>query len=281
MTNEQIVLKIQEGENTSDNMLALWQQVKGYVYTIAARYSRNSNECIEDLVQEGFIALYAAATHYNSEAGASFLNYATYWLKQYMDRYIHDNGLVKIPECTRQQLNRYKKTVSQWQQEHGCAPSDSVICRLLGITCKRLKVLSKNANLGEIQSLNVKMGDNDNVELWQLLPSGTDIEQQVTDSIVENELKVTLWGLVASLPEEQKELISLKYKCNMKKADIKKRTGCSDSEYRRTEQRALMELRRPCNRRKLIPDWLSSGLYIRGTEWNSTTERIAIKLYDI
>ncbi|MDE6233835.1 MAG: sigma-70 family RNA polymerase sigma factor [Lachnospiraceae bacterium] len=277
MTNEQIVSKIQEGENTADNMLVLWQQMKGYVYTVAARYSRYSNEHLDDLLQEGFISLYAAVAHYDSSMDSSFLNYAAYWLKQRMERYIHDNGLVRIPECTRQQVTRYKKAVSQWQQEHGYAPSESTICRVLGISSKRLKVLDKNANMGEIQSLNVKVGENDAAELWELLPADTDIEQQVTDS----EFKATLWGLVDSLPDEQKELISLKYACNLKKADIIRKLGCSDSEYRRTEQKALMELRKPQNRRKLIPDWLSSGLYSRGTEWNSTTERIAVRLYDI
>lgn len=277
MTNEQLVLKIQEGGDTSGNMLALWQQVEGYVRTIAARYSRYSNEYTEDLMQEGFIALYAAVAHYDVSNGASFINYATYWLKQHMERYIHDNRLIRVPECTMWQANKYKRVVSQWQQEHGHTPPDSDICRLLGITHERLGALRASADMGEIRSLNAKAGDNDGAELWQLLPSGTDMEQQVTDRIAAGEL----WGLVDSLPEEQRELISLKYRCNLKKAEIKEKMGCTDAEYRRNEQKALMELRRPCNRRKIIPDWLSSGLYCRGTEWNSTTERIAIRLYGI
>lgn len=39
ITNEQLVAKIQAGENTAENMLQLWQQTKAYIYKVAKRYS--------------------------------------------------------------------------------------------------------------------------------------------------------------------------------------------------------------------------------------------------
>lgn len=39
MTNEQLVARIQAGENTAENMLQLWQQTKAYIYKVAKRYS--------------------------------------------------------------------------------------------------------------------------------------------------------------------------------------------------------------------------------------------------
>ena len=34
MTNEQLVARIQAGENTAENMLQLWQQTKAYIYLL-------------------------------------------------------------------------------------------------------------------------------------------------------------------------------------------------------------------------------------------------------
>ena len=34
ITNEQLVAKIQAGENTAENMLQLWQQTKAYIYKL-------------------------------------------------------------------------------------------------------------------------------------------------------------------------------------------------------------------------------------------------------
>ena len=50
MTNEQLVLRIQAGENVAENMEQLYLQVKAFIHTIAWKY-RDSGE-MEDLEQE-------------------------------------------------------------------------------------------------------------------------------------------------------------------------------------------------------------------------------------
>ena len=38
-TNEQLVLRIRNGDNKSENMLQLWKQNKGFIAMMARRYS--------------------------------------------------------------------------------------------------------------------------------------------------------------------------------------------------------------------------------------------------
>lgn len=40
ITNEQLVAKIQAGENTAENMLQLWQQTKAYIYKVAKGFEK-------------------------------------------------------------------------------------------------------------------------------------------------------------------------------------------------------------------------------------------------
>ncbi|MBS4932989.1 MAG: sigma-70 family RNA polymerase sigma factor, partial [Clostridiales bacterium] len=90
MTNEQLVLRIKAGEDTAANMLKLWEQNKGMVYKIALKFK--GQEEIEDLVQQGYLGLYDAVENYDTDAEVLFLSYATYWIKQSMQRYIENSG---------------------------------------------------------------------------------------------------------------------------------------------------------------------------------------------
>ena len=95
MTNEQLVICIQAGEEVADHMAQLWQQNQGIIGKLAEKYSHLAEE--EDLKQEGYFGLWEAARRYNPKEGAKFITYASHWIRQKMVRYIHNNGTVRIP----------------------------------------------------------------------------------------------------------------------------------------------------------------------------------------
>lgn len=71
MTNEELVALIQAGENVAENMELLYDQIKGLICSIAWRY-RNAGE-IEDLEQEGFLALYSAVDGFDPAADSRLM----------------------------------------------------------------------------------------------------------------------------------------------------------------------------------------------------------------
>ena len=77
MENEELVIRIQAGENVSENMELLYSQIQSYIWSIAWRY-RDTGE-MEDLMQEGYLALYPAIENYDPAAGCKFLTYASRW----------------------------------------------------------------------------------------------------------------------------------------------------------------------------------------------------------
>lgn len=118
MTNEILVELIQAGENTADNMQKLWEQNRGMIWKLAQQY-RNKAE-IEDLMQEGFIGLCNAVDAWQPDAGASFLHYAVFWIKQGMRRYIDDCGYtVRIPVGQRERIGKYNRICQQYRAKLG------------------------------------------------------------------------------------------------------------------------------------------------------------------
>ena len=95
MTNEQLVARIQAGENTAENMLQLWQQTKAFVAKLAKKYKGYAE--FDDLMQEGYLGLNEAVNHYDVSQHIPFINYAAYWIKQCMQRFVERDSTVRLP----------------------------------------------------------------------------------------------------------------------------------------------------------------------------------------
>lgn len=50
MTNEELVARIKTGIDVADNMLALWEQTRGYIHRMARMFQGSAE--IEDLEQD-------------------------------------------------------------------------------------------------------------------------------------------------------------------------------------------------------------------------------------
>ena len=74
ITNEQLVARIQAGEETVANMLQLWQQTKAFVAKLAKKYKGYAE--FDDLMQEGMIGLFKAIQDYDSSKEAVFSTFA-------------------------------------------------------------------------------------------------------------------------------------------------------------------------------------------------------------
>lgn len=122
MDNEQLVSRIQGGDNEAENMLQLWKQNKGFIATIARRYSAGAE--MEDLEQEGYIALCEAVQHYDPERGMSFIGYAAFWIKRRMRICADNSRTVRLSFNAGDEVWQYQKIMREYRQEYGCDPSD-------------------------------------------------------------------------------------------------------------------------------------------------------------
>ena len=294
MTNEQFVIRIKAGIDVADNMLQLWQQNRGFIHKIVNQHKTYAEE--EDLEQEGYLGLSAAVDHYNPDEGVTFIHYASFWIKQYIARYIRGNGTVRLPEFMQGRIREYNKMVQKWQQNYHRKPTDEEIFHFLGLNWEMLENLKKAVQMAKIGSLDVPIGEDEDCSLYELIPGSMDEEEQVEsmalEKVLKEELCAVVWPLVDSLTDTQAKTIRARYQNNMTFREIAEDQGVSIEMARQRERQGLRELRKP-SKSKLLRPFLpddnriySMGLQGNGVgsfnrTWTSSTERAALQDWEI
>lgn len=290
MTNEELVIRIKAGIDPAENMLALYEQVKAFIHTIAWKY--RGREEIEDLEQEGYLALYDAIDGYNPEAGCKFLTYAEYWIKQRIQRYIENNSCcLRLPSGIQVRLRQYKQFRDSFMKEHDREPSEAETAYFMSLSIEQVREIHKNAATANMTSLNapVKNLEEGEYTIGDVIPSGEDLEEDTLERIQQEQLKNVIWECVDSLPGIQPEVIRKRFGENMTLAAIGKSFGVRPEAIRQDENKAMRELRKPKHLKRLRPflpeEERIYSMGIRGTSyenfnqtWTSSTERAALRL---
>ena len=291
MTNEQLAARIRSGENVGNNMAALYDQVKDFIHAMAYKYHGQGE--LEDLEQEGFLALYDAIDHYEADQGVKFLTYASHWIRQRMQKYIQNTGSpLRLSAGRQEAIRKYRKFCTEFQAEQGCKPTEAELCRSLWLTLEQLREIQYDACMTAVKSLDAPIkgaeGEEDTT-LGELAASATDPCEEVLDRLEQEALCSVLWQCVDSLPGKQPDVIRSRYKDNMTMKQCGQFCGISEAEVRKQQLKALRSLRSGENAKKLRPflpedAWIYSGALIgNGVErfnhtWTSSTERIALEL---
>lgn len=291
MTNEQLAARIQAGENVGNNMAILYDQVKDFIHAMAYKYHGQGE--LEDLEQEGFLALYDAIDHYEADQGVKFLTYASHWIRQRMQKYIQNTGSpLRLSAGRQEAIRKYRKFCTEFQAEQGCKPTEAELCRSLWLTLEQLREIQYDACMTAVKSLDAPIkgaeGEEDTT-LGELAASAADPCEELLDRLEQEELCSILWQCVDSLPGKQPDVIRSRYKDNMTMKQCGQLCGISEAEVRKQQLKALRSLRSGENAKKLRPflpedAWIYSGALIgNGVErfnhtWTSSTERIAMEL---
>ena len=121
----------------------------GLVIKIATEF-RNSGPSMEDLIQEGHVGLTIAARRFDPAKATRLATYATYWIRQSIQRaLIYTGKPIRIPAYLVQLLSKWRRATSCLQEKLRRTPTDDEIARSLRLT-KRQQALIKKG----IQSYN-------------------------------------------------------------------------------------------------------------------------------
>lgn len=287
MTNEDLVRRIQSGDNVRENMAALWQQNIGFVDKLARKY--RGREEYEDLMQQGFIGLYNAAIRYDSGSGALFLTYAAYWIEQSMLRYIDQCGsVVRLPVQRAVSVRKYNSLRQAFITANGWEPSLYEVAQFMNCTPDEAREIIDTAAIQKASSLDspIESDEGRAGSLGDTVPDKQDHYADTLDQMQNDELAAVLWPMVADLGQQADTFLRARYIDGQTVEDAGKAAGLTRSKARSYHAKWLRELREPGRGYKLMPfaDFiLSEGM--RGTglsnfnyTWTSSTERTAMQL---
>lgn len=289
MDNETLVIEIREAKNDTDRkelLSELYQRNFPLIRQICKRYS--SYEELDDLCQTAFFGLQIAVERFDTTQGCSFMTYADLWIKAVLRRHIENNGqTVRLPANVRRDALLYAKTVSEFQKEHGCDPSDRELSAALGMTASKVMQTKKNYLFMSIVSLDAPLqASEDGLTTTGDYVRDPESEEgfgAVLDEIDNDIRSREIWGAVDSLGEIPAAVIRRRFQnCDTLReigADIHK-TG---EQIRQIQNKALKRLKFSpvirCYQDEYSTAFRGSGLNSFRHSGTSSTERMALEHY--
>lgn len=290
MENEQLVIRIKAGEDEAGNMLRLWEQNQRFIAAVAAKFSGYAE--VDDLKQEGYIALCNAVRNYDTDQGVPFINYAAFWIRQGMRRYIENCcGTVRIPVKAQEDIRKYKKVSNEFRKEYGREASDRELCGLLGVNWKKLCQIKKDAQMGQIRSLSEPVTDAEgDITLGDVVSSGDDLEENSQQALDAEAMKRDLWLAVDELEGNLPAIIRCRFLDGKTLQEAGQIVGINKEAVRQQQNKALRTLRWSSRGRKYrgyYEEYISAApVFNVGVEsfqrtWTSATELAALRHLEV
>ncbi len=255
------------------------------VVSVAKRFSGHSISFL-DLIQEGNLGLLRAVEKFDHEKGFKFSTYATWWIRQSINRAIADQGrTIRIPVHMIESINRLTRTVRQLQQELGHDPTPEEIAVQLNYVSDtdrriieeaqakgnplppdvriRLKRAAQNVRQimtisQEPMSLEAPIGSEENGVLVDFIADES--LASPLDETNQQLLREELQDILSSLTDREQEVLAMRFGLLDGEAhtleEVGNHFGVTRERVRQIEAKALRKLRHPQNSRKLR-DYLS------------------------
>jgi RNA polymerase primary sigma factor len=234
--------RAREGDETARSKLI--EKNLRLVIPVAKKY-RGKGLPFGDLIQEGNIGLMRAADKFDPEKGFRFSTYATWWIRQAIQRPAADKGrTIRVPVHMGEKIRTMARTYNELSAELEREPTDEEVAERLGWDVDRVKDV-KSA-IPDTTSLNQPLSsEEDSSELGDLVEDQR--ESGVAGEVVE-ELEIChLIGAVERLPERQRRVLVRRYDLNGERpatlADLSEELGVSRERVRQLQREAEQSLR--------------------------------------
>jgi RNA polymerase primary sigma factor len=176
------------------------------VISIARRYQHMGLSLL-DLIQEGVLGLIRAVDKYDWRRGFKFSTYATWWVRQGIQRALASKTReIRIPENVVDLERRVLRAERDLLARLGRQPTEDEIAAVADISPRRLEDLRKVARV--VTSLDRPVGEEETTSLGDLLPADqTGPDELVSVSLSER----TLREAVERLPDLERRVVALRY----------------------------------------------------------------------
>jgi RNA polymerase primary sigma factor len=215
------------------------------VVSIAKRY-RGRGLAFADLIQEGNRGLMRAVDKFEHRLGFKFGTYATWWIRQGIQRALADHArTVRVPCHQVSMLAAMERVRGEMLAQAGREPTIEILAKKLGITVDEAKALRAVAR--HPISLQEPMGDEAERPLEEVIndPSAGNPGENADAHL----LKERIAEVLRSLTQREREVIELRFGLKDGKSrtldEVARCYGITRERIRQIEARSLLKLRQP------------------------------------
>ena len=233
LTDEQVkdyILKSQNGDKAARDTLV--EKNIRLVWSVVQRFINRGYDP-DDLFQIGSIGLIKSIDKFDLSYDVRFSTYAVPMIIGEIQRFIRDDGSVKVSRSLKEIGNKIRKKKDELTKQLGRSPTVNEIAEALEITPEEVVHAQEAAKSPHSIHETVFENDGDPITLLD----------QIADTDSKWFEKLTLQEAIKSLNERERLIIYLRYYKDQTQTEVAERLGISQVQVSRLEKKILKEMK--------------------------------------
>ncbi|OGR86705.1 MAG: hypothetical protein A3A86_07895 [Elusimicrobia bacterium RIFCSPLOWO2_01_FULL_60_11] len=245
--------KIKELEETIlKNKIELIKANLRLVVSIAKKHVGGSSLELTDLIQEGGLGLIKAVEKFEWKRGFKFSTYATWWIRQSINRAIADQSrTIRIPVHMKEIISKMGKIARKSRQDFGREPHVEEYSKILRLSTDKVRSILKI--MQDPISLTTPIGEDEDSYLEDFIEDkqGPSPSRSAVEFLKRQEIE----GVLSTLSTREAEIIRMRFGISTgyprTLEDVGKIFNVTRERVRQIEAKAIRKMRHPSRSKRL------------------------------
>lgn len=228
---KELIKRSQDGEQEARDMIV--SKNMRLVWSVVQRFMNRGYEP-DDLFQIGCIGLLKSVDKFDLSYDVKFSTYAVPMIIGEIQRFIRDDGSVKVSRSLKEVANKIRKAKDELSKRYGRVPTINEIAEFLEITPEEVVLAQEAARAPSSIHETVYENDGDPITLLDQIADHS--ENRWFD-------KIALKEAIEELDEREKLIVYLRYYKDQTQTEVAQRLGISQVQVSRLEKKILVQMK--------------------------------------